>query len=131
MTKPPKAVVAVVDDDRAVLESLEDLLKSGAYEVRLFPSGTEFLESGALGAVDCLITDVSMPGLNGLELERHVRLERPALLVVLITGQEATWKQAQRVARTVRSRFLFTKPLDSDALLAVIEKQISVPLLRR
>ena len=128
MTKSPKAIVAVVDDDRAVLESLEDLLQSGAYEVRTFPSGTAFLKSGALGAVDCLITDVSMPGLNGLELERQVRLERPALPVVLITGQEATWKEAQRVARAVRSRFLFAKPLDCDALLAVIEKQISVRL---
>jgi FixJ family two-component response regulator len=123
MTKPPKAVVAVVDDDRTVLESLEDLLRSGAYEVRLFPSGTAFLESGALGSVDCLITDVNMPGLNGLELEQRVRLERPALPVVLITGQEAAWKQAQRVARAVRSRFLFTKPLECDALLAVIERQ--------
>ena len=131
MTKPPKAIVAIVDDDRAVLESLEDLLKSSAYEVRPFPSGTAFLESGALSTVDCLITDVSMPGLNGLQLERHVRLERPALPVVLITGQEATWKQAQRVARAVRSRFLFTKPLNSDALLAVIEEQVSVRLPRR
>ena len=126
MIKPTKAIVAIVDDDRAVLESLEDLLKSGAYDVRPFPSGTAFLESGALGAVDCLITDVSMPGLNGLELERHVRFERPALPVVLITGQEATWKQAQRVARAVRSRFLFTKPLDSDALLAVIERHCGI-----
>jgi FixJ family two-component response regulator len=130
MTKSPKAIVAVVDDDRAVLDSLEDLLQSGAYGVRPFPSGAAFLESGALGSVDCLITDVDMPGLNGLELERQVRRERPALPVVLITGQEATWKQAQRVARGVRSRFLFRKPLDGEALLAVIEKQTSLRLPR-
>jgi FixJ family two-component response regulator len=126
--EPPKAIVAVVDDDFAVLVSLEDLLRSDAYAVRPFPSGTAFLESGAIGSVDCVITDVSMPGLTGLELERQVRLERPALPVALITGQESTWKQAQGVARAVRLRSLFKKPLDDVALLAAIRIHTSASL---
>ena len=127
MTKQAKALVAVVDDDRGVLESMEDLLNSAGYDVRPFPSGAALMTSGVLDSIDCLVTDVSMPGMSGLELERLVRSGRPALPVVLVTGHEATWEQAQRVAHTIEFRFLFRKPLDGDTLVALIEKVTNEP----
>ena len=122
MNHRAKATVAVVDDDRRVQESLIDLLESAGYGVRPFQSATAFLADGTLQSVDCVITDVSMPGVNGLELELLAWRERPDLPVVLVTGHENNWKQAQQVARSCRPRFLFRKPLDGNALLAVLEK---------
>jgi two-component system, OmpR family, response regulator ChvI len=121
------AIVAVVDDDRNVLESFEDLLKSAGYGVRLFPSASALLATDALQSVDCLITDISLPGMSGLELERHARRERPELPVILITAQDNAWKEAQPVASSVPGRFLFPKPLEADLLIATIAKAIREP----
>jgi FixJ family two-component response regulator len=121
-----KAVIAIVDDDRVVLESLEDLLESAGYQPLLFGSGDAFLTSGALHSVSCLITDVSMPGMNGLALERHVRRDRPALPVILITGHDAAWRQAQSFAPARDADLLFRKPLDGEALLAAVATRMTL-----
>jgi FixJ family two-component response regulator len=119
-----RARVAIVDDDPRVLESLTDLLESAGYTVRPFSAATDFIAQGALGSIDCLVTDVNMPGLTGLELEQFAERERPELPVVLITGHEDTWSQAQAASRGRPSRFFFRKPLDGNALLTVIEAAV-------
>ena len=58
----------MVDDDRSILESLQKLLESADYTVRLFGSGTALLESGCIAEIDCLISDIGMPGMDGFEL---------------------------------------------------------------
>jgi FixJ family two-component response regulator len=68
MTMQSLSEVAVVDDDYAVLESVEDLLNSAGYVARTFSSAREFLEDGALDSVGCLVSDIRMPGMDGLEL---------------------------------------------------------------
>jgi FixJ family two-component response regulator len=117
--------VAIVDDDARVLESLTDLLESAGYAVRPFSTATELIARGVLSSVDCLVTDVTMPGLTGFELEQFAERERPELPVVLITGHEDTWTQAQAISRGRPLRFLFRKPVDGDALLAVIDKAVA------
>ena len=82
-----RSVIAVVDDDQGILESLESLLESADYEVRLFATATALLESGALSEIDCLISDVAMPLMDGFELTRAVRAGRPGLPVILVTGR--------------------------------------------
>jgi FixJ family two-component response regulator len=84
---PRRSVVAVVDDDRRILESLEILLESADYDVRPFSSAAALLESGGLGEIDCLISDVGMPVMDGFELGRAVQAARPGLPVILITGR--------------------------------------------
>ena len=79
-------VAAVVDDDQSILRSLEYLLESADYSVHLFTSAAAFMDSGYLPEIDCLISDIDMPGTDGFELVRLVRSARPRLPIVLITG---------------------------------------------
>ncbi len=108
-------VVAVVDDDPRLLESLEDLLESAGYAVRSF-SGAAALTGAGLSGLDLLITDIGMPGVDGFELRDLVNRERPDLPVFLITGRHEFAEQIR--ARTVES--FFCKPFDGQALLAAI-----------
>ena len=81
-----KPVVAVVDDDPRVRESLESLIESAGLTAQVFALGEEFLQRGHLAETDCLITDVRMPGMDGLALQRRVRLARPELPIIFITA---------------------------------------------
>ena len=117
MTTP---FVAVVDDDMALCSSLVDLLRSFGYRAESFASAEAFLTSDSGVGADCIIADIHMPGVGGLDLLRELR-ERDVLTpVVLITGlpdkhldEEATVRGALCVLR---------KPLDTRALFACIER---------
>lgn len=111
-------VVAVVDDDQGVLRSLEYLLESADYAVRLFASGTELLEGGALAGIDCLISDIDMPGMDGFELLRLIHAERPGLPTILITGYPETLKQLPPLGGSKPS--FFTKPFQGPELLKAV-----------
>lgn len=111
-------VVAVVDDDQGILRSLEYLLESADYAVRLFASAAELLASGGLSEVDCLISDIDMPGMDGFELLRLVHASRPGLPAVLITGYPDTLKRLPALGDS-RPR-LFTKPFKGSELLAAV-----------
>jgi FixJ family two-component response regulator len=114
-TGKPKFIVAVVDDDMRVLESLGELLESAGHAVRTFSSGRSLLDSEAVPEIDCLITDIGMPGMDGFELERAMRLERPGLPVILITARHELAELAAG-----RRHLLFRKPFDGQALLTAI-----------
>jgi FixJ family two-component response regulator len=111
----PKSVVAIVDDDPRVLESLEDLLESAGHVVRTFSSAQTLLKSKALPEIDCLITDIGMPGMDGFELQRLMGESRPDLPVILITGRH----EIAELPQAKHNRF-FRKPFDGQALLAAI-----------
>jgi len=123
MTGAPKRTIAVVDDDDRILESLESLLESAGHSVRLFSSGEAFLESGVLAGLGCLISDISMPGIDGFGLLRLTRLERPDLPVILITGREDL-RSFHPQAEAPRS-FFFKKPFDGRNLLSAISAALS------
>jgi FixJ family two-component response regulator len=110
-------VVAVVDDDSRTLESLADLLEAAGYEVRLFSSGIGAWNHGGWSDIDCLISDVGMPDMNGFELRRLALSVRPELPVFLITGRSEF--RAQYSAVIERDRY-FEKPYDGQQLLAAI-----------
>lgn len=82
----PTATVFVVDDDEAIRNSLRLLLKSVGLESRSLPSALEFLETYRPGQPGCLVLDVRMPGMSGLELQRQLNLRGATLPVIFITG---------------------------------------------
>ncbi len=79
--------VAVVDDDESVRESLPDLLKEFGFATRTFSSAEEFLASGCVNQITCLILDNAMPGITGLELQRTLRGQGQSVPIIFITGQ--------------------------------------------
>jgi FixJ family two-component response regulator len=117
MAESTRFVVAVVDDDHRALESLADLLEAAGYDVRLYSSARMACECGGLSDIDCLISDISMPDMNGVELRRLALSERPELPVILITGRPEL--RAQYSSIIERDRY-FEKPFDGQQLLSTI-----------
>jgi FixJ family two-component response regulator len=110
-----KSIVAVVDDDPRVRESLESLIASAGLTARVFSSAEDFLSGGHLAAAGCLITDVRMPGMNGVTLQRHVRSVRPDLPVIFITAHHDD--EVERRALAEGAACFLRKPFDAGELL--------------
>jgi FixJ family two-component response regulator len=110
-----RPVVAVVDDDPRLLESLEELLESAGYTARSFSSARSLLING-LSGLDVLITDIGMPGMDGFELRDAVKKARPDLPVFLITGRH----ELADLDRAQATSGFFRKPFDAKALLAAV-----------
>lgn len=115
--KPKKRVVAIVDDDASVRRSTHRLISSLGYRAEAFGSAEEFLDSGQAKTTTCLITDVRMPGIDGLELQR--RLSRSRIPIVFITGR-ANDEEERRALQGGAIAFL-RKPVDKAALLAALD----------
>jgi FixJ family two-component response regulator len=122
-------LVAIVEDDRSILDSLGTLLESADYDVRAFDSASGLLESDCLRDIDCLITDISMAGIDGYELARTVYERQPELPVVFVTGRPDLLRMVQNVgSRRYRA---FLKPFDGETLLAAVADVLrSVPRRR-
>src|SRR5258705_5837408 len=105
-------LVYVVDDDRRVREALAALLRAYGRDVRTFNSGEEFLDTPRQNVVACLILDMKMPGMNGLEVQKFVRRDSP-LPVIFITGRGDV-PSAVLAMKGGAVDFL-TKHLDDDA----------------
>lgn len=121
---PREFIMAVVDDDRRVLESLEDLLESAGHRVRLFGSAAALLESGGLADIDCLISDIDLPAIDGFELVRLARASRPELPIILITGHVA---MANRSRAGLACYRLFAKPFDGREMLVAVSCALARP----
>lgn len=115
-----KAVVAVVDDDRRLLEALQDLFESAGHDVRAFSSASEFLASDSFNEVACLVCDVCMPGMDGWGLQRVASIRRPGLPIVMMTAHanEEKFISPKFVGREPE---LFRKPFDGQLLLRAVE----------
>jgi FixJ family two-component response regulator len=125
---PRRSIIAVVDDDLRILGSLEILLESADYEVRLFSSATALLESAGLQEIDCLISDVGMPVMDGFELARAVQAGRPKLPVILITGRpDLLHRSPLEWPRHCR---VFKKPFNGQELLEAVGEALRSPHLR-
>ena len=122
-------IIAVVDDDTSILESLKNLLESADHAVRLFSSAAALLESGCVAEVDCLISDIDLPVMDGFELLRAVQAAQPALPIILITGRPDL---LNRLPPTSAGHYRhFNKPFDGQELLSVISDALRNPRPRK
>jgi FixJ family two-component response regulator len=111
-------IVFVVDDDVSVRESLELLIQSAGWQPETFPSARDFLARKRSEAPSCLVLDLSMPGISGLELQKLVAVERPSMPVIFITGHGDVPSTVQAM-KAGAVEFL-TKPLSDEALVGAI-----------
>lgn len=116
MSKPP--VIAIVDDDEAVREALCDLLQVEGLTARPYDSGTAFLADERAYECDCLVTDVRMPEVDGLELQHRLRARGFKLPVIFITSSDDRLARAQ--ALNCGAAAWFTKPVADETLLGAL-----------
>jgi FixJ family two-component response regulator len=116
------SIVFVVDDDISVRESLELLIRSAGWQPETFSRARDFLGYSETLAPSCLVLDISMPGLNGLELQKRVAAEHPEVPVIFITGHGDVPKTVQAM-KAGAVEFL-TKPINDDVLLRAIRQAL-------
>lgn len=119
-----EAVVYVVDDDQAVRDSLRWVLESAGYAVRVFGSAEAFLSAYRRGGIGCLVLDVAMPGMSGLELQAQLSAIDADLPVIFISAH-GTVPTAVSAMRRGAVDFLM-KPFDNHALLQRVEDALAI-----
>jgi two-component system response regulator FixJ len=119
----PETIIYVIDDDDAVRQSLEFLLKTAGISVRGFESAKAFLEIMPQIRSGCIITDVRMPEITGIELLRRVKEVNPDLPVIVITGHGDISLAVD--AMKIGAVDFLEKPFDDDLLLAAVRSALS------
>ena len=116
-------VISIVDDDESVRDALDSLLKSVGYRTEVFASGQAFLHSGHHEDSRCLILDVRMPGLSGLELQRQLVSSGFSIPIIFITahGDDAARAQAFGAGAVAFLR----KPFTEEALLKAVQAAVA------
>ena len=120
----PPINISIVDDDESVREGLSRLLSSVGFVVNTFASAEEYLSSGQPGKANCLLLDVRMSGMSGVELERHLFANHFAIPVVFITAHEEEAARTQTLDG--RARNFLIKPFSEEALLNVINNVLGI-----
>ena len=115
-------LVAAVDDDRRVRESVQSVLESAGYEAVTFDSAEAFLDSGDLARVICVLADVRLPGIDGLELQRQIRRDRPTMPVIFMTAHDDD-DVRERALRDGAVAFM-VKPFDGGELLEHVARAV-------
>jgi FixJ family two-component response regulator len=115
--------IAVVDDDNSVRKALRRLLRSAELDAETYGCGSEFLKALPTSVPDCVVLDLQMPEMSGLELQQHLRSRGLSLPVVIVTGHDEPGLQA-RCLEAGANGYL-RKPIDSRALVEAISRAIS------
>ena len=112
-------MIAIVDDNESIRDSLSDLIESGGFEARRFGSAKAFLESDLLGRAACLIVDIRMPKMSGLELQAKLKQEGRDVPIIFITAYE---DDAEIRAQALKEGAveLLAKPFDHQLLLEIL-----------
>ena len=117
-----KSIVFVVDDEMSVRKSLRRLLTAAGYEVEVFSSAREFLDRGREEEAGCLVLDIQMPDLNGMELQEALAGTDPPIAIVFITGH-GDIPTSVRAMKAGATDFL-SKPFDAKDLIDAIERAL-------
>lgn len=116
-------LITVVDDDASLRSALESLIRSLGYNVRSFSSADEAFASEIAQSSDCVITDIQMPGISGIELEARLRATGASPPVILITARAEP--ELLAAARASGAICILRKPFDASSLIGCIEKALA------
>ena len=125
LASQPELAVFVVDDDDAMRDSLDFLLSSAGCAVRTFEAAERLLEALADSNCGCVVSDVRMPGIDGLELLRRIKAARPSLPVVIITGHGDVPLAVE--AMKLGAADFVEKPFDDERLIGVVQAALAGP----
>jgi len=120
---PTRSMVHVVDDDDSWRTSVQRLMSAAGYDVALYESAERFLAAANLDAPGCVLLDVRMPGLTGLELQQRATESRRKLSIVFVSGQGDIPTSVS--AMKAGAEDFLTKPVDTDVLLRAVERAIA------
>jgi FixJ family two-component response regulator len=112
-------MISIIDDNDSVRESLRRLMRSVGFPVNVFTSAEEFLNSDCLRNTDCLILDVRLTGMDGLDLQRHLAASHSEIPIIFITSYEDDEVRARALNTGAVDYFL--KPFDDEDLLDAID----------
>ena len=115
---PKQPVISIVDDDESVRQALVSLMRTLGFACKAYPSAEDFLRSGRLHRTACLIADVRMPGMTGLELHRHLVASGNSIPTILITAHQDEEGRARALQAGVIC--YLAKPFNEDDLLGCI-----------
>jgi FixJ family two-component response regulator len=126
---PEGPLIAVVDDDRSVRNAMQDLLNAAGYSSSTFSNAASFLDSAVRADVACLVADMRMPGMTGLELHEHLASSGNGIPTVIITAhpEELTRERAREAGITCS----LNKPFAPDELLECVRKALAKSRARR
>src|SRR5713226_2571878 len=119
--KNSQALIAIVDDDQSFREALENLLRLIGFRTAIFASARNFLDSPQLPNVSCAILDVSMPGMDGLELQRHLVATDPIPIIFITDLRDA--KSREQALRGGAISFL-NKPVSEETLIDALNSAL-------
>lgn len=119
----PTPLIAVVDDDDALLASIDSLLRSVGYEAQLFACAEDFLASEDVDKTDCLMTDIHMPGISGLELQNELANRGYKFPVIFMTAHAEVSVRNQAIDRGAIG--FFVKPFNGQAILDCVEDALT------
>jgi len=120
---PQGPLIAVVDDDSSIRNATQDLLKAAGYSTATFPNASSFLAAPLLASVACLVTDMRMPGMSGLELHAHLAASGASIPTVIITAHLAELTAERR--RQAGITCFLSKPFTPDELLECVRKAVA------
>ena len=120
---PKRPLVAIVDDDESIRETTKDLLESAGLAAATFASAALLLKSRRLNSISCLVTDVRMPQMSGLELHQHLVASNHAIPTILITAYPDERVRAQALKAEVVC--CLAKPFAAEELLACVRRAMT------
>jgi FixJ family two-component response regulator len=116
---PLKRFISVIDDDESMRSAVLALVRSAGYDAHGFESAEEFLRCGSLSVFACVITDIQMPGMSGIELKEHLTATHYSVPVIMITAHHNPGLE-EKAAASGAACFL-QKPFDPDHLIRCVE----------
>jgi FixJ family two-component response regulator len=119
---PKRPLVAIVDDDESIRVTTKDLLESAGFSAAMFARPASLLKSKRLSQVSCLIADMRMPEMTGLELHQHLAASNRAVPTILMTAYPDERTQAQAIKANVVGYLI--KPFAADELLACVRRAL-------